>query len=74
MNRWQLVLYQQALNEIDSLQSSERRAMRAALVRLVENPWQTPDAQIRPPNDRVYLVRNVERIRVNLAVLNPPRM
>jgi mRNA-degrading endonuclease RelE of RelBE toxin-antitoxin system len=53
-----------ALEEIDRLTPAERRAVRAALLSLVENPWQSPDAQIRPLNDRVYLVRNVGRSRI----------
>ena len=48
MNKWQFVLHQRALEEIDRLTPAERRAVRAALLSLVENPWQTPDAQIRP--------------------------
>ena len=64
MNRWQFVLHQRALEEIDSLKPAERRAIRAALLRLVEDPWQRPDGQIRPPNDRIYLVKNVGGIRV----------
>ncbi len=55
MNGWQFVLHQRALEEIDKLRAAERRAVRAALLHLVENPWQMPDAQIRPPNDRSYL-------------------
>lgn len=58
MNRWQFVLHQQALEEIDKLRPSERREVRAVLLRLVEDPWQRPDGQIRPPNDRIYLVKN----------------
>ena len=65
MKPWQFVLHQRALEEIDRLRPAERRAIRAALLSLVENPWQTLDAQIRPPNDRVYLVRNVGRLRAN---------
>ena len=34
------------------------------LLRLVDDPWQRPDAQIRPPNDRVYLVKYVQAVRV----------
>ena len=49
---------------IDRLKPAERRAVRDALLRLVENPWQTPDGQIRPRSDRIYLVKNVGRIRV----------
>ena len=64
MNRWQFVLHQRALEEIDRLRPAERRAVRAALLRLVENPWQTPDGQIRPPSDRIYLVKNVGAVRV----------
>lgn len=59
MNQWQFVLHQRALEEIDRLKPAERRAVRGALLRLVENPWQTPDGQIRPPNDRIYLVKYV---------------
>jgi mRNA-degrading endonuclease RelE of RelBE toxin-antitoxin system len=64
MNRWQFVLHQRALEEIDKLKPAERRAVRAALLQLVENPWQTPDEQIRPPNDRIYLVQNLGAVRV----------
>jgi hypothetical protein len=31
---------------------------------LVDDPWQRPDAEIRPPNDRIYLVKNVRELRV----------
>ncbi|MEY2552076.1 MAG: hypothetical protein QOG12_2220 [Verrucomicrobiota bacterium] len=64
MNRWQFVLHQRALEEIDRLRPAERREVRAALLSLAENPWQTPNAQIRPPNDRIYLVKNVGRTRI----------
>jgi len=64
MSGWQFVLHQRALEEIDQLKPVERRAVRTALLRLVEDPWQTPEEQIRPLNERVYLVKNVGRIRV----------
>ncbi len=64
MNRWQFVPHQRALEEIGRLRPAERRFVRAALLRLAENPWQTPDGQIRPPNDRIYLVINVGSLRV----------
>jgi mRNA-degrading endonuclease RelE of RelBE toxin-antitoxin system len=64
MNRWQFVLHQQALGEIDQLRPADRREVRALLKRLVDDPWQRPDAQIRPPNDRVYLVKYVQTVRV----------
>jgi mRNA-degrading endonuclease RelE of RelBE toxin-antitoxin system len=64
MSQWQFVLHPRALEEIDRLKVVERRAVRSALLRLVENPWQTPDGQIRPPNDRIYLVKNVGRMRI----------
>lgn len=64
MNAWQFVLHQRALEEIDNLKPAERRNVRAALLRLVDEPYQMPDAQIRPPNDRIYLVKNVDAIRV----------
>ena len=64
MSQWQFVLHQRALEEIDRLKPVERRAVRGALLQLVENPWQTPDGQIRPPIDRIYLVKNVGTIRV----------
>jgi mRNA-degrading endonuclease RelE of RelBE toxin-antitoxin system len=64
MNRWQFVLHQQALEEIDHLRPAERRDVHAMLRRLVNDPWQKPDAQIRPPNDRVYLVKYVRSVRV----------
>jgi mRNA-degrading endonuclease RelE of RelBE toxin-antitoxin system len=64
MNRWQFVLHQLALEEIDRLRPAERRAVRALLLRLVNDPWQQPDGQIRPPNDRVYLAKNVGAQRV----------
>jgi len=53
MNRWQFVLHQRASEEIDRLKPAARRAVRAALLQLVENPWQMPDGQIRPANDRI---------------------
>lgn len=64
MNRWHFVLHQRALEEIDQLRSAERREVRALLLRLVNDPWQLPDAQIRPPNDRVYFVKNLRVSRV----------
>ena len=64
MNRWQFVLHQQALEEIDHLRRAERRDVRAMLLRLVDDPWQRPDAHIRPPNDRVYLVKYVQAVQV----------
>ena len=64
MNRWQFVLHQQALEEIECLRSAERRDVRALLLRLVNDPWQRPEAHIRPPNDRVYLVKSVRAVRV----------
>lgn len=38
MNRWQFVLHQQALEEIDQLRPAERRDIRALLLRLVDDP------------------------------------
>ena len=64
MNRWQFVLHQQALEEIGHLRRAQRRDVRAMLLRLVSDPWQRPDAQIRPPNDRVFLVKHVGSVRV----------
>jgi len=64
MNRWQFVLHQRALEEIDQLKPAERRAVRAMLLHLVNDPWHRPDAQIRPLNDRVYLVKRVGSVRV----------
>ena len=64
MNRWQFVLHQQALEEIDKLRPAERREVRSVLQRLTDDPWQKRDAQIRPPNDRVYLVRNLRFARI----------
>jgi mRNA-degrading endonuclease RelE of RelBE toxin-antitoxin system len=64
VNGWQFVVHQDALDTIDNLRPAERRAVRAALLQLVENPWQLPDGQIRPPNDRIYLVKNVGSLRV----------
>ena len=64
MNRWQFVLHQRALEEIDRLLPRERRDVRALLLRLTNDPWQRPDAQIRPPNDRVYLAKYVGSVRV----------
>ena len=64
MNPWQFVLHQRALEEIDKLKLADRRAVRAALLQLVENPWGTPDGQIRPPSDRIYLVKNAGAVRV----------
>lgn len=64
MNRWQFVVHQQALDEIDKLRPAERREVRMVLQRLTEDPWQKPDGQIRPPTDRVYLVRNLRSARI----------
>ena len=64
MNRWQFALHQQALEEIDGLRLAERREVRAVFLRLVEDPWQKPDAQIRPPNDRAYNVKKVRSVRI----------
>lgn len=64
MSRWQFVLHQQALEEIDNLRPAERRTVRATLLRLAEDPWQKPDEQIRPPNDRVYLVKDLRFARI----------
>jgi mRNA-degrading endonuclease RelE of RelBE toxin-antitoxin system len=64
MSRWQFVLHQQALEELDGLRPAERREVRTFLLRLVDDPWQQPDAQIRPPNDRAYLVKNLRGGRV----------
>lgn len=64
MKRWQFVLHPQALEEIDGLRAAERRDLRALILRLVEDPWQQPDAQIRPPNDRAYFVKNLRALRV----------
>ena len=64
MSRWQFVLHQQALEEIDNLRPTERREARSVLLRLAEDPWQKPDAQIRPANDRVYLVKNLRFARI----------
>jgi len=38
--------------------------VRSILLRLTEDPWQKPDAQIRPANDRVYLVKNLRFARI----------
>ena len=38
MSRWQFVLHQQALEEIDQLRATERRDVRAMLLRLVDDP------------------------------------
>jgi mRNA-degrading endonuclease RelE of RelBE toxin-antitoxin system len=64
MNRWQFVLHQQALEEIDHLRPAARREVRATLLRLADDPWQKPDGQIRPSNDRVYLVKYLGAVRV----------
>jgi mRNA-degrading endonuclease RelE of RelBE toxin-antitoxin system len=64
MNRWQFVLHQQALEEIDRLRPAERREVRTVLRQLTGDPWQKPDAQIRPPNDRVYLVKDLRFARI----------
>jgi mRNA-degrading endonuclease RelE of RelBE toxin-antitoxin system len=64
MNSWQFVLHQRALEEIDGLGPAERREVRAFLLRLVGDPWQRPDAQIRPANDRAYFVKSVGSVRV----------
>ena len=60
MNGWQFVVHQEALEAIDALSSSERREIRKALRALVNDTYQMPDAQIRPPNDRIYLVKRVQ--------------
>jgi mRNA-degrading endonuclease RelE of RelBE toxin-antitoxin system len=64
MNRWQFVVHQQALEEIDRLRPAERREVRTVFQRLTDDPWQKPDAQIRPPNDRVYLVKYLRFARI----------
>lgn len=64
MSRWQFVLHQQALEEIDNLRPAEHREVRSVLLRLTEDPWQKPDAQIRPANDRVYLVKYLRFARI----------
>jgi mRNA-degrading endonuclease RelE of RelBE toxin-antitoxin system len=64
MNRWQFVVHQQALEEIDRLRPTERREVRTVFQRLTDDPWQKPDAQIRPPNDRVYLVKYLRFARI----------
>ena len=64
MNGWQFVIHQRALETIDGLRPAERREIRMSLVRLVDDPWQRPDAEIRPPKDRIYLVKNLRRFRV----------
>lgn len=64
MNRGQFVLHQRALEEIDHLRPAERRDVRAFLLRLADDPWQKPDSQIRPPNDRAYFVKDVRSARV----------
>jgi hypothetical protein len=40
MNRWQFVLHQQALEEIDQLRPADRREVCALLKRLVDDAWQ----------------------------------
>ena len=64
MNRWQFVVHQQALEEIDRLRPAERREVRTVFQRLTDDPWQKPDAQVRPPNDRVYLVKYLRFARI----------
>jgi mRNA-degrading endonuclease RelE of RelBE toxin-antitoxin system len=64
MNRWQFVVHQQALEEINRLRPAERREVRTLFQRLTDDPWQKPDAQIRPPNDRVYLVKYLRFARI----------
>jgi mRNA-degrading endonuclease RelE of RelBE toxin-antitoxin system len=64
VNGWQFVVHQEALETIDHLRPAERRSVWKTLRQLVENPWQLPDGQIRPPNDRIYLVKNVGSLRV----------
>jgi len=59
VNGWQFVIHQDALETIDALPSSDRREIRKALYALVNDPYHTPDAQIRPPGDRIYLVKRV---------------
>jgi mRNA-degrading endonuclease RelE of RelBE toxin-antitoxin system len=41
------------------LKPAIRREIRKALRSLTDDPWQKPDAQVRPPNDRIYLVKRV---------------
>lgn len=53
-----------ALEEVDCLRPAERRDVRALLLRLADDPWQYPDAQIRPANDRAYFVKNLRAVRV----------
>ena len=64
MNRWQFVVHQQALEEIDRLRPAERHEVRTVFQQLTDDPWQKPDAQIRPPNDRVYLVKYLRFARI----------
>ena len=64
MNGWQFVIHQEALEKIDSLSPRQRREIRATLLRFVDDPWQRPDAEIQPQNDRIYLVKNVRELRV----------
>ena len=64
MNRWRFVVHQQALEEIDRLRPAERREVRTGFQRLTDDPWQKPDAQIRPVNDRVYLVKYLRFARI----------
>lgn len=65
MNReWRYVLHQQADDFIANQRAMERQRLRAALVALTKHPFQRSDAEIRPPNDRIYSVRNVGRIRI----------
>ena len=64
MNGWQFVVHQKTLETIDNLRPVERRESRTALRQLVQDPWRLPDGQIRPPNDRIYLVKNVGALRV----------
>jgi len=61
---WQYVLHQRAAEFIDRLPARERREVRAALHQLVARPFADPDAEIRPPQDRSYQVRNVGHLRL----------
>jgi mRNA-degrading endonuclease RelE of RelBE toxin-antitoxin system len=61
---WSFVLHQRALEFIDTLRPAQRRQVRDALLNLVGHPWQQPDAEIRPPNDRPYQVKHADAWRI----------
>ncbi len=62
---WTYVVHQQALESIDTLRPADRKRVREFLLHLVADPWQLPDGEIRPANDRLYFAKNVGAVRVD---------